>query len=87
MEYYRWAGRSQLRPDGLRYARRMAAPVTAPTLQLHGALDPCVLPSTAEGSDRYVAGSYTWRLLPGVGHFPHEEAPAEVSEALLEWLG
>ena len=26
MEYFRWAGRSQLRPDGLRYARRMAAP-------------------------------------------------------------
>ena len=40
MEYYRWAGRSQLRPDGLRYARRMAAPVTAPTLQLHGDAGP-----------------------------------------------
>jgi pimeloyl-ACP methyl ester carboxylesterase len=86
MEYYRWAGRSQLRPDGLRYARRMAAPVTAPTLQLHGALDPCVLPSTAEGSDRYVAGSYEWRLLPGVGHFPHEETPAEVTRTLISWL-
>ena len=50
MEYHRWAARSQLRPDGLRYARRMAAPVTAPTLQLHGELDPCVLPTTARGS-------------------------------------
>jgi pimeloyl-ACP methyl ester carboxylesterase len=86
MEYYRWAGRSQLRPDGLRYARRMAAPVTAPTLQLHGALDPCVLPSTAEGSDRYVAGAYEWRLLPRTGHFPHEESPAEVTSTLLSWL-
>ena len=45
MEYYRWAGRSQLRPDGLRFARRMAAPITAPTLQLHGALDRYVLPA------------------------------------------
>ena len=44
MEYHRWAARSQLRPDGLRYARRMAAPITAPTLQLHGELDTCVLP-------------------------------------------
>jgi pimeloyl-ACP methyl ester carboxylesterase len=85
MEYYRWAGRSQLRPDGLRYARRMAAPVTAPTLQLHGALDPCVLPSTAEGSDRYVAGSYEWRLLPRVGHFPQEEVPDEVTTAIADW--
>jgi pimeloyl-ACP methyl ester carboxylesterase len=85
MEYYRWAGRSQLRPDGLRFARRMAAPITAPTLQLHGALDRYVLPSTARGSDRYVAGAYEWRELPGVGHFPHEEAPDTVTEAIADW--
>jgi pimeloyl-ACP methyl ester carboxylesterase len=85
MEYFRWAGRSQLRPDGLRFARRMAAPVTAPTLQLHGAADPCVLPATARGSDRYVAGAYEWRELPGVGHFPHEEASAEVTAAIAGW--
>ena len=85
MEYYRWAGRSQLRPDGLRYARRMAAPVTAPTLQLHGELDPCLLPSTALGSGRYVAGAYEWRELPRVGHFPQEEAPDEVSRAIADW--
>ncbi|WP_222192644.1 alpha/beta fold hydrolase [Modestobacter italicus] len=87
MEYYRWAGRSQLRPDGLRFARRMAAPITAPTLQLHGALDPCVLPSTALGSGRYVAGAYEWRELPGAGHFPHEEDPDEVTTAIAAWAG
>ncbi|MGY1914830.1 alpha/beta fold hydrolase [Blastococcus sp. SYSU DS0973] len=86
MEYYRWAGRSQIRPDGLRYARRMAAPITAPTLQLHGALDPYVLPETARGSGRYVAGAYEWRELPGVGHFPQEEAPDEVSRAIISHL-
>src|SRR3712207_6403604 len=48
MKYHRWAARSQLRPDGLRYARRMAAPVTAPTLQLHGELDSCVLVDSAQ---------------------------------------
>jgi pimeloyl-ACP methyl ester carboxylesterase len=85
MEYYRWAGRSQLRPDGLRFARRMAAPVTAPTLQLHGAQDPYVLPSTAHGSGRYVAGAYEWRELPGVGHFPHEESPDQVTAAIADW--
>jgi pimeloyl-ACP methyl ester carboxylesterase len=87
MEYYRWAGRSQLRPDGLRFARRMAAPVTAPTLQLHGSLDACVLPGTARGSDRYVAGAYEWRELPGVGHFPQEEAPDQVTAAIAAWAG
>jgi pimeloyl-ACP methyl ester carboxylesterase len=85
MEYYRWAGRSQLRPDGWRYARRMAAPVTAPTLQLHGALDPCVLPDTARDSGRYVAGPYRWRELPGVGHFPHEESPELVTAAVADF--
>ncbi len=85
MEYYRWAGRSQLRPDGLRFARRMAAPITAPTLQLHGALDPYVLPSTAVGSGRYVAGAYEWRQLPATGHFPQEESPAEVTAAIAAW--
>jgi pimeloyl-ACP methyl ester carboxylesterase len=85
MEYYRWAGRSQLRPDGLRFARRMAAPITAPTLQLHGGLDPYLLPATARGSDRYVAGAYEWRELAGVGHFPHEEAPEEVTAAIAAW--
>jgi pimeloyl-ACP methyl ester carboxylesterase len=85
MEYHRWAARSQLRPDGLRYARRMAAPVTAPTLQLHGSLDPCVLPSTARGSGRYVAGDYEWRELPGIGHFPQEEAPDEITRAIADW--
>jgi pimeloyl-ACP methyl ester carboxylesterase len=85
MEYYRWAARSQLRPDGLRYARRMAAPITAPTLQLHGELDPSVLVSTARGSGRYVAGAYEWRELPGIGHFPQEEAPDAVSKAIAAW--
>jgi pimeloyl-ACP methyl ester carboxylesterase len=85
MEYFRWFGRSQVRPDGWRYARRMAAPVTAPTLQLHGGLDPCVLPSSALGSGRYVAGAYDWRVLPGVGHFPQEEASEAVNHAVLEW--
>jgi len=85
MEYFRWAGRSQVRPDGLRFARRMAAPITAPTLQLHGALDPHLLPSTALGSGRYVAGAYEWRELPGVGHFPPEEEPDTVTAAIADW--
>ncbi len=87
LEYYRWAFRSQLRSDGHRFARALAKPVSAPTLQLHGALDRCVLPESGQGSGKYVSGDYRWRLLPGVGHFPHEEAPEQFSAELLGWLG
>ena len=65
LEYYRWMLRSLVRPDGLRYAKSLSEPVTAPTLQLHGGLDGCVLPRTALGSGRYVAAAYEWRLLDG----------------------
>ena len=86
LEYYRWMVRSLLRPDGQRYARRMRAPVGCPVLQVHGAADPAMLPSTAGGSGDFVSGPYTWCLLPGVGHFPHEEAPAAFDDAVLGWL-
>jgi pimeloyl-ACP methyl ester carboxylesterase len=85
LEYYRWMLRSVVRPDGLRYAKSLSEPVTAPTLQLHGALDTSQLPRTAQGSGRYVAAAYEWRLLDGVGHFPHQEAPERVTGELLRW--
>ncbi|MBF8193172.1 alpha/beta hydrolase [Nonomuraea sp. K274] len=86
LEYHRWFGRSQLRPDGRRYARAMRTEVEAPTLHLHGALDPRVLPRTAQGSSRYVAAPYRWRLFEGAGHFPHEEIPDVFDTELLGWL-
>lgn len=85
LEYFRWLMRSQARIDGWRFARMLSAPVTAPTLQLHGAADSVLLPRTAQGSGRYVAAEYGWRLLDGVGHFPHEEAPDAVSGELIRW--
>ncbi|MET8000607.1 alpha/beta fold hydrolase [Nonomuraea glycinis] len=86
LEYHRWFGRSQFRPDGLRYAKAMRTEIEAPTLQLHGAQDRCILPRTAQGSSRYVAAPYRWRLLEGAGHYPHEEAPEMFDNELLGWL-
>ncbi len=87
LEYYRWMVRSVPRPDGVRYARAVSSPVIAPTLQVHGAQDPYLLPSTAAGSDAWVTGPYAWRRLDGVGHFPAEEAGPAVTELLLDWAG
>jgi pimeloyl-ACP methyl ester carboxylesterase len=86
LEYHRWLVRSGIRPDGLRYARHMRAAIQAPTLHLHGAVDGCVLPQTARGSGRYVDGAYRWRVLDGVGHFPHEERPDAFNLELIGWL-
>ncbi|MEV6984584.1 alpha/beta hydrolase [Sphaerisporangium sp. NPDC051017] len=86
LEYHRWFMRSQIRPDGRRYRRLMRAELEMPTLQVHGALDTCTLPRTAQGSSRYVAAPYRWRLIEGAGHFPHEERPEQFDEELLNWL-
>jgi pimeloyl-ACP methyl ester carboxylesterase len=86
LEAYRWALRSALRLHGYRFVKLLQQPVTTPTLQLHGALDRAVLPRTAQGSGRYVAARYEWRLLADAGHFPHVEAPDLMTGAVLEWL-
>jgi len=85
LEGYRWAFRSVLRMHGYRFVRQLQKPLVTPTLQLHGALDPAVLPRTAQGSSRYVIAPYEWRLLEGVGHFPHLEEPDLVLGEILRW--
>jgi len=85
LEAYRWAFRSVLRLHGYRFVRLLQKPIVTPTLQLHGALDPAVLPRTALGSGRYVVAGYEWRMLDGIGHFPHREAPDLVTGEILRW--
>jgi pimeloyl-ACP methyl ester carboxylesterase len=85
-EYHRWLVRSAIRPDGLRYARKMKRPIEVPVLQVHGAQDRCILPAVAQGSGRYVGAPYRWRLLNTVGHFPHEEDPDQFDAEVLSWL-
>ena len=84
-EYFRWLVRSLPRGDGRRFAASLRVPITAPVLQLHGDFDRCVLPATAQGSGQYVTGEYEYRVLDGVGHFPHSEVPEMISGELLRW--
>lgn len=86
LEGYRWAFRSVLRLHGYRFVKLLQQPIITPTLQLHGALDTAVLPRTALGSGRYVIAAYEWRLLPGIGHFPHLESPDPVTGEILRWV-
>ncbi|MFZ9987457.1 MAG: alpha/beta fold hydrolase [Candidatus Nanopelagicales bacterium] len=86
VEYHRWALRSLVRTDGVRYRRRMETPIDVPVLHIHGAHDPSVLLSSAEGSNEWVTGPYEMAVIPNVGHFPHEEDPAAFDTLVLAWL-
>jgi pimeloyl-ACP methyl ester carboxylesterase len=86
MEYYRWALRSLPRRDGRRFAAAVQGKITVPLLQLHGELDAFVLPATAVASHQRVAGPLSYELIAGAGHFLPEEAPEQVTAALLTWL-
>lgn len=85
-EHYRWLGRSQVRPDGPIFMRRIRRPITVPVLQLQGMDDGCVLPGPTAGSRVYVRGDYRQQRIEGAGHFLTEEAPEQVNAALLRWL-
>lgn len=80
LAYYRAAGRAAL-GSGLR--ELLSPGVHVPVLQVHGALDGCVLPRTARGSEPWAHAGLTYVELPGVGHFPPREAPEEVTRLLL----
>jgi pimeloyl-ACP methyl ester carboxylesterase len=87
LEYFRWAVRSQLRPDGRRFAAAVSRRVDVPVLQVHGVADPCVLERTARASARWVATDrYHYRTLPGVGHFPHQEAAPATTAMIADFL-
>jgi pimeloyl-ACP methyl ester carboxylesterase len=86
VEYHRWAARSSIRPDGLRFMSLMEAPIQRSVLQVQGAHDPMVLPTSVDGSDDYVRAPYA-RVDLDAGHFPHEERPDDFNAALLDWLG
>jgi pimeloyl-ACP methyl ester carboxylesterase len=64
----------------------MRAPVQAPTLHLHGAADPCLPAALARGAGRYVEAPYRWKVLDGLGHYPHEERPGAFDAELIGWL-
>ena len=87
LEYHRWLFRSRLRSDGRRFARLMRPPVGQPVLSVSGGSDPAVPASGLARARGHVVGELTEHVLPDVGHFPHEERPAELTRLLLDWLG
>ncbi|MBA0127398.1 alpha/beta hydrolase [Haloechinothrix sp. YIM 98757] len=86
LEYYRWALRAQLRAEGRRFAAAVGQPCVRPVLQLHGTEDGCILPETARSCAPWSGPGSRFEHLPGIGHYPHLEAPERTSQLLREWL-
>ena len=61
-------------------------PVEAPTLLIYGEESGPFKPETLNDIWRWVEGSLTLEVLPGVGHGPHTEVPEIVTPRILEWL-
>ena len=86
LEGYRWAFRSVLRLHGYRFVTQMqtadghADAATARRARPGGR---CRAPRRAPAATS--SPPYEWRLLDGVGHFPHLEAPDLVLGEILRW--
>src|SRR6266478_1886913 len=59
-------------------------PIRVPTLYIWGDGDDTVGRVAAEGTVDFIAAPYRFEMLPGIGHFPADQAPDRVSELLLE---
>lgn len=64
----------------------MAMPIAVPALYLHGADDGCIGRELAAGMDAYFPAGLHIEVVPGAGHFLHQERPDLVNRVLLEFL-
>ena len=60
--------------------------ITVPTLYIWGDVDATVGPDAAHGTADFVSGPFAMEVLPGVGHFVMDQAPAKAVELLLAHL-
>ena len=88
--YYRARYSPALQDSSMRedQDRVNAGPVTVPTLALHGTRDrPRRLDAfESEAMDRFFTGGLQKVIIPGTGHFMHQEKPAEVNPKIVEFL-
>ena len=86
--YYRHSYNQDLHDATLKALqdRLNSAPVTVPTLALHGTNDRPRRLQAFLNMDRHFTGSLEKVVVSGTGHFMHQEKPAEVNPHILEFL-
>jgi pimeloyl-ACP methyl ester carboxylesterase len=86
LEYQRMFVRNQFRSMGRGFRRALRQPIAVPLLSIHGQEDRLVPLATMTAAEKWVAARHDLISLPGVGHLPHEEDPAAVTTAIIDWL-
>jgi len=86
LEYHRWAFRSQVRTEGRRFTEAMRRRIEVPVLQVRGELDPLMLAGATAAAAGWMRAPIRTETLPGVGHYPHQEAPAATNRLLTTFL-
>ena len=66
--------------------RMLLQPIAVPTLMLHGADDGCVGAELVQGMDAFFPRGLRVEIVPGTGHFVHQEDPARVNALVLDFL-
>jgi pimeloyl-ACP methyl ester carboxylesterase len=86
LEYQRMFVRNRFRSTGRDFCRVLRRPAPVPLLSIHGQEDQLVPISTMMAAEEWIDARHDLISLPEVGHLPHEEDPAVVSTAILDWL-
>jgi pimeloyl-ACP methyl ester carboxylesterase len=60
--------------------------ITVPTLYIWGDADATVGPDAAHGTKEFVGAAFAMEVLPGIGHFIMDQAPAKATELLMAHL-
>ncbi len=66
--------------------RMMLEPIEVPTMMLHGANDGCMGVELVEGMAAFFPRGLRVEIVPGTGHFLHQEDPARVNALILDFL-
>jgi len=66
--------------------RMMLEPIDVPALMLHGADDGCMGAELVEGMAAFFPRGLRTEIVPGTGHFLHQEDPTRVNALVLDFL-
>lgn len=62
------------------------APVPVPSLSIQGAEDGCMGANLTDGMEAFFPAGLQKHILPGAGHFVHQEKPEQVNKLVLDFL-